>query len=173
MKVSPDEKPLFAIAGDLNGDGIEDVVVVTQTKKDDAKFIIYLSDEKGSIKQFFSSETTLGFDEGPLGFSGVPAINNGILSIIYETSGVGAFSSTEFKLRWNKKDSFKIIGYTHNATECKSATGNCVGSENIDINFSTKKMIKGKRKCQISSDSAQLTLDDISESYEAPPCAKK
>lgn len=173
LKLPPDEKLLYAVSEDLNGDGIADLVAVTRTKNDEANLLIYLLGKKDSLKPVYSSTTTLGCCEGNLGFTGTPLIKNNILSIIYESSGVGAFSSMEFKLRWNKRDSFKVIGYTFKGTQCDNAVGNCKDEASVDINFSTKKMIMGKQTCKISADSADLSLDDISEGYKTPKCLKK
>ncbi|MEF3075937.1 hypothetical protein V2P20_12955 [Methylobacter sp. Wu1] len=173
LQIPADHKSIYGVTGDLNFDGKEDVVIVS--KKGDVCFLlIYFQENKDRSfrKVFEKSDLPESIEPflGPLGFTGIPEISNNVLKISFEFSGGSGATFYEYKARWDKKDTFRLIGYTYHQIGCTvGEETQCIG-EKTDINFSTRKMIRNKKTCQFPANYVIPTLTEVSGQLDEPEC---
>jgi hypothetical protein len=168
--------------GDLNGDGIEDLVLTCGRNKVDGKeglLLVYFGVAGGKFKKAVESPKAICFGCGGAKSSpdfplGTPSILKGILTLEY-TGGSRETWTTQHKFRW-QGDRLALIGTLSRYED--TAAGNRRGFlEHEDFNFSTGKSTKtvaqGKGKksriyqCEIAKYSPRF-LDTFNFEEESP-----
>jgi hypothetical protein len=148
---------LDSVSGDLNQDGIKDLVFVIQNT-DVANFKvnvglgidsidlnprllgIYFGNNYGKFDQIFVSEEFILLRDSPTmdePFDGISISNKGVLGINFKfwySAGSWSMSNHNYKFRFQNKE-FVLIGYDSN--EAHRATGE---TTEYSINFLNKKM---------------------------------
>lgn len=179
----PKFKVYQKVEGDLNGDGVNDSVVILWNGEIDnsvasqpdpdalkALLLVYFGDGKGA----FYLQTTAPWAicvgcGGPKAIMGKPLgelnITKGVLSITYK-GGSREYWTDLFKWRWDKEQKqFLLIGVTYS---CRDTVGSDP-PEYVDINYSTQVATRtiGKKRdnCQIESPSKENPLSAFDFSY--------